>query len=79
MKKPRKPKKVKYPKLPKRSASLATMLNFKRRCAEVDKKNADRAHEYNRKLSDIHKAKAMYDSLKTLKSKGGKVFKLKVA
>lgn len=79
MKKPRKPKKVRYPKMPKRTASLATIQNYKRRCDEVDKKNAERAKAYNQKVSDILKAKALYESLRTRKSRGAKEIRLKVA
>ena len=80
MKRPRKPKMAKYPKLPKRTASLETMKNYQRRCAEVDKKNREKVSVYNKKISDISTAKKLYESLRSRKSsRSTKVPHLKVA
>lgn len=69
-KKPRKPKHIKYPKLPKKSASYETMQNYKRRCEDVDKRNREKTSEYNRKISEIGKAKTLYESLRRKKTRG---------
>lgn len=54
---PRKPKLRKYPKKPKRNASLTTMNRYTERCREVDKHNATKVSEYNKKIADIKKAR----------------------
>lgn len=77
--KPKKPKKLRYPKMPKKSASLQTLKNYERRCTEVDKKNAHRASEYNRKISEISQAHSLYERLRNKKSHGAKEYRLKVA
>jgi hypothetical protein len=60
---PRKPKALRYPKTPKRGASLEVMKRYKARCADVDRKNAEKAREYNRKIEDIKKARQMHTSI----------------
>ena len=75
MKKPSKPKFAKYPKKPKKSASLSTLENYKRRCQDVDRRNAEKAHDYNRKIADIKKAKSMREGIHGIGNKP-KVHKL---
>lgn len=79
MKKPRKPKMSKYPKMPKASASLQTIKNYQHKCAAVDKANAHKASEYNRKISEISQAKKLHESLKAKRMRGHKQVHLKVA
>jgi acetyl-CoA carboxylase beta subunit len=73
MRNPHKPKKIKYPKAPKRSASVEVWERYYERIKEIDKLNAQRMAEYNRKLKQIEadkkKKEALIHKISSLRAK----------
>ncbi|HQF10664.1 MAG TPA: hypothetical protein PKV22_00115 [Paludibacteraceae bacterium] len=60
---PKKPVKRKYPKMPKKTASLKVWENYKKRCADIDKINAQKLSEYKKKIAAINSGEKKKESI----------------
>lgn len=67
----RKPKKIKLPKQPKESASVETWKNYKKKVADVDKRNAAKLKPYKAHLAEQKKKKSLIAGVKKHKAKIG--------
>ena len=70
---PKKPKLKSYPKTPRASASLTVMKRYKEKCREVDRHNAAKVSEYNKKINEIKLARKMHSGIGGVRPK--KVYK----
>lgn len=64
MKKPRKPKLAALPKKPKASASVQSLENWKKRAADVQKRNNAKVTDYNKKVSAYYSDLKKRDTLR---------------
>ena len=53
MKTPKKPKLLSLPKRPKASASVATWKNYEAKCKEIQKENARKLSDWNKRKNEI--------------------------
>jgi len=69
-----KPKLKKYPPKPKAGASAEVLANYLKRCKEVDKDNAPKLSDYNKKVSKVKAEKKTKEGLKKKINSLGGVF-----